>query len=86
MLEGFLRLGMLIMMAGWQMSIVKNWNLFLSYCALNIIYFSLGLFNADEIDVAIEYVYHAGCIHFYFMFSFLSCFSVYYCTNFMLNK
>jgi len=53
MLEGF-RLGVIVMVPGWQIAIVENWNLLLSYCALNII--TLDLFNADEVDVAIEYL------------------------------
>ena len=50
------------------------------YCSLEL------LFNAVEVDVAIElFVYNVGCIFILLFLFFLSCFTVYYCTKFMLN-
>ena len=56
MLEGFLRLGMIVMMPGWQIAIVEILKLIAELLCIKHHYFSLDQFNADEVDVAIEYL------------------------------
>ena len=53
-------------------------------------YLKLDLFKADEVNIVIDFLctnYDDVVIsHCFFIFIFTSVFTVYYCTNFVLNK